>query len=123
MADPRQALGAAGEEAALRVYRADGYALVARNWRCRAGELDLILSRGDTLVICEVKTRRGDRYGSGWEAVTARKRAKIRAVAQAFLLTSGARPRAVRFDVASVAVRPGSRPERSAVVEVFEDAF
>lgn len=123
MVDFRQTLGAAGEDAALRVYRTDGYRLVARNWRCRVGELDLVLARGETLVVCEVKTRRGDRYGGGWEAVTARKQAKIRAVTQVFLSGSGTPPEVVRFDVASVAVRPGGRPERSAVVEIFEDAF
>lgn len=123
MPDLRQTLGAVGEDAALGVYRARGYRLIARNWRCRIGELDLVLARGETLVVCEVKTRRGLRYGSGWEAVTTRKQAKIRAVTQAFLLGSGARPDAVRFDVASVAVRPGSSKARSADVEIFEDAF
>lgn len=123
MIDRRQTLGAAGEDAALRAYRADGYQLLARNWRCRLGELDLVLARGGTLIVCEVKTRRGDRYGSGWEAVTARKQAKIRAVTQAFLQGSGTSPPSVRFDVASVAVRPGASVERSAQVEIFEDAF
>jgi putative endonuclease len=121
--DQRQTLGTTGEDAALRAYRANGYRLIVRNWRCRVGELDLVLARGDTMVVCEVKTRRGDRHGSGWEAVTARKQAKIRAVTQVFLLDSGARPGTVRFDVASVAVRPGSTVARSAEVEIFEDAF
>lgn len=123
MTDRRQALGAAGEDAALRVYRADGYRLLARNWRCRLGELDLVLARGGTLIVCEVKTRRGGRYGSGWEAVTARKQAKVRAVTQAFLQGCRTSPTAVRFDVASVAVRPGASVEGSAEVEIFEDAF
>jgi putative endonuclease len=121
--DSRQTFGAAGEDAALRMYRTDGYRLIARNWRCRVGELDLVLARGRTLVVCEVKTRRGDRYGSGWEAVTPRKQAKVRAVTEVFLLGSGTASEVVRFDVASVVVRPGARPERSAVVEIFEDAF
>ncbi len=123
MADAAQAIGAAGEDAALDVYRTRGYRLVARNWRCRLGELDLLVARGSMLVVCEVKTRRGDRFGSGWEAVTARKQAKVRAVALAFLQTSGARPRTVRFDVASVAMRPWSSGRRSVEVEIFEDAF
>lgn len=123
MVDVRQALGAAGEDAALRAYRERGYSLIARNWRCRVGELDLVLVRGSIVVVCEVKTRRGARYGSGWEAVTARKQAKVRAVTQAFLLASDARPSTVRFDVASVAVRPGTTTARSVDVEIFEDAF
>jgi putative endonuclease len=123
--DTRQTLGAAGEDAALRLYLGRGYRLVARNWRCRLGELDLILSRRGVLVICEVKARRGDAFGGGWEAVTARKQAKIRAVSQAFLQASGARPGVVRFDVASVAMRAHRSAEGplSAQVELFEDAF
>jgi len=110
--------GRAGEDAALDVYRRRGYRLIARNWRCRIGELDLVLARGDLLVFCEVKTRRGATFGGGYEAVTARKRAKLRAVAEAFLLQRGARPRTIRFDVASVSLGP-----RGAEVELFQDAF
>ncbi len=121
MPENRQSVGAAGEDAALRLYLGRGYQLVARNWRCRLGELDLILARRGVLVICEVKARRGGGFGGGWEAVTARKQAKIRAVSQAFLQASGARPRTVRFDVASVEMH-GPRGA-SAEVEVFEDAF
>ena len=106
--------------------------MVARNWRCRIGELDLVLLKGETLVFCEVKARRGARFGAGYEAVTARKRAKVRAVAEAFLLSSNlarnlARnlgPAAVRFDVVSVRVREGTPGAGSSSdVEVFEDAF
>lgn len=122
MSDARQRLGAAGEEAALQRYLEQGYGLVARNWRCRLGELDLVLVRGSQLVICEVKTRRGSRFGPGWEAVDARKRAKLRAVAQAFLLAHPVRTASVRFDVASVSVRDARAPS-SADVELFQDAF
>lgn len=116
--DDRLSLGAAGEDAALDRYVALGYRLVARNWRCRIGELDLVVERDGVLVICEVKTRRGARFGAGWEAVNGRKRAKLRAVTEAFVLTSRARPRGIRFDVASV-----TAAGRSAQVELFEDAF
>jgi putative endonuclease len=115
----RQRLGAAGEDAAWRLYQGRGFTLVARNWRCRIGEMDLIVRRGDLLVFCEVKTRRrGTAYGGGWEAVTSRKQAKVRVVAQTFLLATGMGAHAVRFDVASVSV--GARSED---VELFEDAF
>jgi putative endonuclease len=119
MTRARLATGAVGEEAALHAYRRRGYRLVARNWRCPLGELDLVLERGDTLVICEVKARRGRNFGDGWEAVDARKRRKLRSVATAFLGASGARPAVVRFDVASVRVAV----DDSAEVQVFEDAF
>jgi putative endonuclease len=111
-------IGARGEDAAAAAYRRRGYRVVARNWRCRLGELDLVLARGGVLVVCEVKARRGSAFGGGYEAVTPRKRAKLRALAEAYLLASGARPLAIRFDVASVEIS-GGRPR----VEVFEDAF
>ncbi len=126
MQDVRQALGAQGEAAALQTYRGLGYRLVARNWRCRLGEMDLVLARGRTLVFCEVKTRRDSVYGGGWEAVTSRKQAKVRAVAQMFLIATETTPWSVRFDVASVAVKRGEAgPGRSGAVqvEIFEDAF
>jgi putative endonuclease len=111
-------IGSRGEDAAADAYRRRGYRVVARNWRCRIGELDLIVERRGVLVFCEVKSRRDSAFGGGYEAVTWRKRAKLRGLAEAFLQATGARPRAIRFDVASVAVRSG----RSAV-ELFEDAF
>ena len=120
VSDPRARTGVIGEDAALRTYTDAGYRLIARNWRCRIGELDLILARGPMLVFCEVKARRGEAFGGGWEAVTARKRAKVRSVAQAFLMASALRPDAIRFDVASVDV--GRRPGE-AKVELFRDAF
>jgi putative endonuclease len=113
------AIGPAGEAAAEREYVGRGYRVLARNWRCRVGELDLIVARGDMLVICEVKTRRGGSLGAGYEAVDRRKQAKVRAVAEAFLLRSGNEPLAIRFDVASVALRT----DGSTDVELFEDAF
>jgi putative endonuclease len=113
-------VGRFGEQATLDRYFELGYELVARNWTCRVGELDLVLGKGGLLVFCEVKTRRGLGFGAGYEAVTARKRGKLRAVAEAFLLSTGAAPEAVRFDVASVDVE---RATGDSVVELFQDAF
>jgi putative endonuclease len=115
----RAVVGRAGEEAALAHYRRVGYRLVARNWRCPAGELDLVLSRGPLVVFCEVKTRTGDRLGRGYEAVTWRKRAKLRQLAEVFLALARRQPSAVRFDVASVYVPARGPP----VIDLFEDAF
>ena len=111
-------IGSRGEDAAADVYRRRGYRVLARNWRCRLGELDLVVERGGVLVFCEVKSRRQSVFGGGFEAVTWRKQAKLRTVAEAFLQSTGSRPQATRFDVASVAVR-GAR----STIELFEDAF
>ncbi len=116
---PNLDLGRRGEDAALEAYRAAGFSLVARNWRCPAGELDLVLRRGGLLVFCEVKARRGDRFGGGHEAVTWRKQRKLRQLAELFLAGVRPPPAAVRFDVASVQAAPGFRP----TVHIFEEAF
>ncbi len=74
-----------------------------------------MLVRGGLVVFCEVKTRGGDGFGGGYEAVTWRKRAKLRQLGEAFLLAHRLVPAAVRFDVASVRVRPGYAAEVVAV--------
>ena len=84
------------------------------------GEIDLVMTRGDTLVFCEVKSRRGSQFGPGHAAVTPRKQSKVRSVAQAFLIANRTSPRDTRFDVASVSCGPGGAVLS---VEVFEDAF
>jgi putative endonuclease len=117
--DARPFTGRSGESAAETGYVGRGFRVVARNWRCGIGELDLVLLRGDLLVICEVKTRRGGRFGAGFDAVDARKRRKLRTLAEAFLQQHAFGPVAVRFDVASVRLRA----DGSALVDVFEDAF
>ena len=111
-------IGTLGEDAAADAYRRRGYRLIARNWRCGLGEMDLIVERRGVLVFCEVKSRRDGAFGGGFEAVTWKKRAKLRALAEAYLQASSARPQAIRFDVASVSVR-----DRRSTIEVFEDAF
>ncbi len=116
--DPRALVGTLGEEAALRLYVERGFRPVARNWRCPLGELDLVVERGDLLVFCEVKTRRGSAFGGGFDAVTRAKRRTLRRLAEAFLQSTRASPGRVRFDVASVALASGR-----ARVEVFEDAI
>lgn len=114
----RAALGRDGEDAALAAYELRGFHVVARNWRCPIGELDLVLHRRGLLVFCEVKTRSGYAFGGGFEAVTRAKRAKLRRLAEAFLLTERPPYRRIRFDVASAALRGDQ-----VAVEVFEDAF
>ncbi len=80
--------------------------MLDRNWRCPDGEIDLVASRGATLVFCEVKTRTSTRYGEPFEAVTSTKQTRIRRLAARWLRERGAsmaiRPTTIRFDVASV---------------------
>jgi putative endonuclease len=119
-ADARRALGAAGEEAVARWYAAAGYDVVDRNWRCREGELDLVLARDRVLVFCEVKTRRTTAFGVPAEAVTVTKQRRLRALAMRWLdAHPRTRARTLRFDVASVLAVRGGEP----VIEVIEGAF
>ena len=113
------ARGAWGEQVAAMHYRRRGYDVVDRNWRCRDGELDLVLTRGGTVVFCEVKTRASDAFGAPAEAVTARKQRRLRMLALRWLHAHPGHWRALRFDVGSVV-----RGDRGRLlVEVLEDAF
>lgn len=105
------ALGAFGEDVAARHLAADGAEILDRNWRCRHGELDIVARDGDVLVFCEVKTRGGTRFGSGAEAVTARKAARIRRLAARWLAEHPHPPSVIRFDVLAV-YRDGRGPLR-----------
>lgn len=85
MTTDRAALGDAGEAHARRWLEARGYAFVAAKWRCRAGELDLVMRDGDELVIVEVKLRRGETSGRAEDAVGATKGRKLLAAAEQFV--------------------------------------
>jgi putative endonuclease len=96
-----QQLGAAGEELAAQWYTSAGYEILARNWRCRDGELDLVARGYGTVVFCEVKSRTSSRFGVPAEAVSVAKQRRIRGLAARFLRDNPQRG-IVRFDVAAV---------------------
>ncbi len=76
--------------------------MVARNWRCAYGEIDIIAWDGDVLVFCEVKTRRGDAFGTPEEAVVGPKARRLRRLAAEWLRRTGTHAEQVRFDVVAV---------------------
>jgi putative endonuclease len=98
----RRLLGVAGEAAALRWLRGEGYEIVATGFRARCGEIDLVARDGPAVVFVEVKTRTSDAFGSPAESVTAIKRARIARAASVFLVGRGWTERACRFDVIEV---------------------
>jgi putative endonuclease len=116
----QRAVGRSGEDLAAGWYEAHGYEVLARNWRCRQGELDIVARRGRMTVFCEVKARTGQGFGSPAEAVGRLKQAKLRRLAALWFAaqagSSGGRRSGgpVRFDVAGVL---------SGRVEVIEAAF
>jgi len=103
-ASPRQREGFAAEGRALDYLLSQGLRPVARNFRVRVGELDLVMTDGDELVFVEVRRRASARFGGAAASVTAAKRARVRRAAQAFLAASfGARGwPPIRFDVVAI---------------------
>jgi putative endonuclease len=93
--------------------------MVARNWRCTLGEIDLVFTKRQLLVFCEVKARTSSALGGPFESVNWKKQRKLRTLAEAFIAASGLRPEEVRFDVASVMLDAREKPS----IFVFEGAF
>ena len=106
MSRDRRVLGIEGEAAAAVWYERRGFYVLERNWRCRSGEIDLVVAGAGLLVVCEVKTRTSSRFGTGAEAVDDRKQRRIRAVAVQYLQQPSAPRGQVRFDVAVVTPGP-----------------
>lgn len=102
-------LGAYGEQLAARYLVDRGLVLLERNWRCPAGELDLVLREGGILVFCEVKTRRGRRFGHPLEAVDAAKVDRLHRLAAAWQEEHGVHPEHVRLDVVGLLVGSDGR--------------
>ena len=94
--DPRQTLGRRGEELAAEHLERLGYRVIARNYRTRFGELDLVATDDDVLVFCEVKTRRAG--GDPWENLGAAKRRQVRSMGRAWLSEARDRPRTSELD-------------------------
>lgn len=111
-------LGKSGEDAALDFLRGRGYAVVARNYRTRAGEIDIIAYDRDTVCFIEVKTRRSGACGCAHEAVSAVKRRKISRTALWYLKEKNLLNRKARFDV--VAVTGEHEPF---TVDIIKNAF
>src|SRR4051812_11343718 len=120
-ANPRHATGRVGERLAAEHLERLGYQVVARNHRTRFGEIDLVVADDETIVFCEVKTRRAG-SGAPWDALDDRKRKQVRSMGAAWLAETHDRPRAaeLRFDAVGVIVDAGG-----ALVELvhLEGAF
>jgi putative endonuclease len=97
-----KSVGAYGERVAAQRLVEDGMVLVDRNWRCDAGEIDLVLRDGDVLVFCEVKTRTDTSHGHPLEAVGPAKAARLRRLAGKWLDAHDLRARGVRIDLVGV---------------------
>ena len=114
----KQVLGKEGERIAEQYLKRKGYKLVERNYRCLAGEVDLIVLDRRVIVFVEVKTRTGHGFGTPLEAVQPRKQRKMMQAAQFFLSQKKLHQRDARFDVVGI-----SWPGREPIIEHVENAF
>ena len=118
MSRARVILGKTGEDLACAELECRGYAILARRYRRRGGEIDIVARDGQTVVFVEVKARDGRAFGEAAEAVTAFKRRRITRLALDYMTRYRLANRPCRFDVVSIHFDSG-RP----VIEVFNNAF
>lgn len=102
----RRLLGKAGEDAATIYLRKKGYQILERNYRTRFGEIDIICKKGETIIFVEVRSKRGNRFGSGAESVNWNKQQKIRMVAQFYLNHKRLFNSPIQFDVIDIQFEP-----------------
>lgn len=115
---PAPTRGRIAEDRALEFLQQQGLRLIERNYRCRFGEIDLIMEDGPVLAMVEVRFRSNPRYGLALESVDWRKQRKLQTTANYFLKARDLFDRPTRFDVAALSPSPGG-----VVVQWVKDAF
>ncbi len=108
--EQRAKVGRYGENIACDLLKHKGFELVARNWRCRHGELDIVAVDGRWVVAVEVKTRRSVSFGAPVESITAVKARRLRRLTAAWLSDHDVHAEAVRIDLIAVYLPPHGRP-------------
>lgn len=116
---PRPLLGQVGEMLAAEYLIRRGYVMVERNYRCAAGEIDLVARDGRTLVFVEVRSRSSPDYGMPLEQIDFRKQCRLRRVAAFYLGERKSRCEALRFDAVGVLFREGEEPDIQHVIDAF----
>ena len=117
--DTRKITGFRGEEEAARFLARSGFAIVDRNVRTRAGEIDLVAKEGKTLVFVEVKTRRDDDAAAPEINITATKQRHMMRAAQYWLRAHGEPESAYRFDAVSIVMPEKGEPRIRHIIEAF----
>ena len=92
-------LGREGEQVAAEYLERAGLRVLDRNWRCAEGEIDIVAAERQVMVVCEVKTRSGTRFGTPLEAITRHKQARLRRLASRWLVAHGVLFDEIRIDV------------------------
>ncbi len=117
MTKARQSLGRRGEQLAADKLSSLGCEIVARNFRCPAGEIDLIAKQGEVWIFVEVRTRRGRKFGTPEESITPRKKAHLIAAAQTYLQSQSLPDADWRIDLVAVEFTPTGKLVRVDVIE------
>ncbi|GAB3036028.1 YraN family protein [Parafrigoribacterium mesophilum] len=112
-------LGARGEQLATEHLVQRGYVILERNWRCPAGEIDIVARDGDETVFVEVKTRSGTAFGHPLEAITVAKLARLRRLAGAWCEAHPGNAWRIRIDAIAVIAPPGGLPRLDHLQGVF----
>lgn len=107
----KDSVGIYGEQVAADHLERAGFVVLARNWRCDIGEIDIVALDGATVVVCEVKTRSGLGFGSGLEAVTPQKLARLHRLARRWRDETGRAAAELRVDVIAVHRRRRGEPQ------------
>lgn len=123
---PEHSLGRRGEKLARRYLKGAGMKILADNYRCPRGEIDLVAldtstsaaGRG-TICFVEVKTRSSDKYTDPDSAVNADKQQRIRAAAEYYLTSHRAGDFNVRYDIVAIVIRDGQDPQITHIADVF----
>ena len=117
----RQELGESGENLAVSALTSQGYAVVARRYRSRYGEIDIIANDGDTLVFVEVRRKSGKGYGAAVESVTPDKQRRVVRMAVEYLARHDRYDKvAVRFDVVAIDDQPDGPPRITLIRNAFD---
>lgn len=124
MSPPRPPFGSAheagvyGEGLAAQALRQHGYKILAHNWRCMAGEVDIIAMQGDMLVFVEVKLRSSEKYGTAIEAVTDKKRNTLYQIALSYVDSHEIRDTNWRIDAIAIRLTPTYKVHS---IQIYED--
>ena len=119
MPSAKTKLGRRGEDQAARFLRRLGHKIIARNYLCPIGEIDLVTIDGDTLVFVEVKTLSSDKAAEPQDHVGFTKQRQVRRVADYYLAKHNAHDRPLRFDVVAVLLPVSGRAQITHFVNAF----
>ena len=120
MTEVRQQLGESGEDLACRELAARGYAILARRYRTRHGEIDVVARDGETIVFVEVRLKTTGEFGSAAESVTPWKQRRVAAMAVDYLARNHLTDRPCRFDVVAIDILERGAPRITVIQSAFD---